>query len=315
MINISMLDSHHSSPTHAYGDMTALAKRVDLYSGDDFYFGFASSHRTFLDIIGGHQPLAIKHGPTLSIYQHDTAGYTCLMYYIDVKNQALLPVISMMSKSSFEGNFNRLIPWSFVSFYPRYPHKPSADQDTTPGEESPEERICSVLETLAENDWPDNHLLSQLTMTIDELTSHESDLDIHCADLLELKTKMMIVPQKPSINTFVADYNPFYDNYKIDLDFIMDKNSEQITVRQVNDAYPRIEVIIPKPDGWEYCPVFKNKTPALFSTLHAALDQPHNMSHLLREHFPEEVEAYLATHFNTMSQTQLAATFADNKSN
>ena len=159
MIMVGMLDMHSSSPTSIFGDLAALAKRHDLYSGDDFYFGFTSSNHTFLDIIGGQQPLAIKYGPIFSIYRQDSvAGYLCETYYIDVKTRALLPIINIAAKPLAAGVFKRLLLWSFTDFYGQAAD-PSVQMDK-PKESSidHEEMIPSVIEQLAKSRWPDDDI-------------------------------------------------------------------------------------------------------------------------------------------------------------
>ena len=299
MITIGMLDLHPSSPRAAYGNLGALAQRTDLYTGDDFYFGFASSNHTFLDIIGGHKPLAIKHGPIFSIYRHDVSdGYSCQTYYIDVKNKTLLPIIAIIAKPSAAGVFNRLLPWLFIDFYLQASMKSSVVLEVSDEHEiSPEEMIRSALEQMAKNSWPDNDKLNAMGEAVATIASRENDLNITLVDLPKLSAQMKIEQMAPVVDDFVAPYNPFYDNYRVDLDFVMENNPERITVRQVNDQYPRIEVIIPGASaGNGYAAVFKKHDLALYNELQAALAQPKLISRLLVEHFPEIVSQYFTKH-------------------
>ena len=293
MIDIGMLDRHPSSPTKACGNPDALAQRLDLYTGDDFYFGFASSNHTFLDIIGGHQPLAIKHGPILSLYHHHGAGgYTCQTYYIDAKAKALLPVIHIVANPVAVGIFEQLLPWSFTDFY-LHTLDHSDEQETTsdrgPGAE---ESVRSVLDKLAKNGSPDDGEISRLHDAVASILAGQDGLNITLGDFAELKRCTQQECKVPSADDFVADYNPFYNNVKIPISFLREKNANLITVRQINDRFPRIEAIVPGVSRDGLLAVFKAKNSALYSALQTSLAEPAAISRLLKEHFPERVEQY-----------------------
>ena len=127
MILISDLIGHPSSPRNIYSNLNALAERRDLYEGEDFWFGFDSSNKNFLDIIGGQQPLAIKHGPILSLYQRSVEGEECRTYYIDVAAKKLHPIIRIQASTSQIHDLRALLPWSFRDTYLPSPEQVKTD--------------------------------------------------------------------------------------------------------------------------------------------------------------------------------------------
>ncbi len=289
MIIMSELKAHPSSPTSAYGDLAALSKRTDLYKGDNFYFGFASSNRTFLDIIGGHEPLAIKYGPVFALYRRTLEGSECQIYYIDAKAKELIPVISMSAKPIATTILHQQLPWEFTNSYLSVAGGYGGALDTG---SKPQEMIAAVIEQMANSTWPDDKVIEQLPKAIEELLSRE-EITMTLTDLSKLKQRMHVLGKVATDSDFVAAYNPFYDNVNVDISFLLRENSNCMTVREVNDAYPRIEVIVP---GLESAAIFEKNEPKLYQALRDALAEPLEISRLLREHIPETVSAYLAMH-------------------
>lgn len=296
MIGIGRLDKHSSSPTAAYMDLAALTKRPDLYTGDDFYFGFASSNHTFLDIIGAREPLAIKHGPIFSIYRHDGAdGYSCHTSLIDPFTKELLPLISMMAaptNPSAASTFRQLLPWEFSDTYVDSFVPPEAGEEKR--ELGPESTIFIVLEQLANNNWPDAPQIRQLPEAIATILEKTKDLTIELSDIAAYRERFCIPSKAPKRDDFIAPYHPFHDNLRLSIDFIMSEAPSRITVRQVGGAYPRIEVIMPGlPAKEAVIFVAKADQDALYRTYRDSLNNPKKMHELLIAHYPKQVEAYL----------------------
>ena len=295
MLMVSLLDAHSSSPLKIYKDLKALALRKDLYTGDDFYFGFDSSNHNFLDIIGGHQPLAIKHGPMLSLYRQGVDGYSYDAYYIDVNTKTLLPVINITAKPSDSATFTQMLPWSFIDFYLKASEPSVSEKETVAKETKPssEQMIQAMLEQLATSRWPEVRALSQLPSEVIALKSRVKDLEITLADLPALKQKVQDPVKKAGSNDFIAHYNPFFDNSRISIDFLKSSNPKQITVRKINDKYPRIEIIAPElPVDKHFSAVYESRSPAIYKSFQDCLGKPEEVTELLKEHFPEVLAHY-----------------------
>ena len=296
MIGIGRLDMHPSSPTAAYMDLSALAKRPDLYTGDDFYFGFASSNHTFLDIIGAHEPLAIKHGPIFSIYRHDGSdGYACHTLLIDPFSKELLPLIKMTAAPTnpyAASAFRQLLPWEFSdtyvdSFVP-------SEAGVEKRDAAPESIIFIVLEQWANNSWPNDSKIRQLPEAIDTILAKTKGLNIELSDIAAYRERLCIPSKAPKRDDFIAPYHPFHDNLRLSIDFIMSQAPLRITVRQVGGPYPRIEVIMPGlPTSKAVIFVAKTDQEALYQRYRDSLSNPQKIHELLITHFPEQVEAYL----------------------
>lgn len=310
MISLSFLNLHSSSSVKIYENLNALAQRSDVYTGDDFYFGFDSSNQGFLDIIGGHRPLAIKYGPSFSLFQRDITGTRYEMYYIDVKNKCLLPIIRMSAKSQGLANIRQMLPFSFANFYTQsLKSSKSSDDEKDIEASSFEDDVHGVLEVLADNQWPSALQIEKMLAAIQAILSKDQHLSITVSDILALKAQMQTeIVKKACDEDFVADYYPFYDTARIDIDFLLERHKALITVREVNDKYPRIEVIIPdtnKED--EYQAVFKSKDADLYEQLRNARVDTKAMSALLKLHFHEKLEGFLSKQGISLTSASQAA--------
>jgi hypothetical protein len=305
MLFVSLLDEHESSTLRILKDINSLAQRKDLYTGDDFYFGFDSSNDNSVKIIRDRQPLAIKHGPIFSIFVNDADGCRYDAYYIDVKTKALLPVLSITAQTTAAEFVAQLLPWSFVDFYLQaripdtiepVPETITPEQASQKSELTPEKLIYNLIELLATNYWPDDAVLNLLPSAVTKLNVGRKDIAITLADMADLKQKMLSVAKNTGANDFIAPYNPFFDNLRISIDFLEQSNPKQITVRKINDKYPRIEIIAPGlPQGKHYQAVYESVSSELYNNLVLSLDNPQEVAELLSRNFPEIMKAYSAT--------------------
>lgn len=294
MLRLNLIDRHPSSPMNIYNHIDALATRKDLYTGDDFYFGFDSSNHTFIDIIRANEPLAIKHGPTLSLYQRTNSGYSISMYYIDTNKQALRPVLTITAKPDALHTFRSVLPWSFTDFYLEMTEsRPEVIGVESAESLSSEYMIESLIELLATNRWPDVELNSRLTEATNDIMERDKEISITLADLNQLKTQIELGNKKPDPECCVAPHDPFHDTPRLDQDYISEVNPNHITVRLIKDRYPRIEIISPKSEGDDsYTPVYEKSSPELFKSLHEALSDTQTLTELVTEHFPAVVATY-----------------------
>jgi len=308
MIIISLLDIHPSSPKKIYKNLDELAKRADLYTGDNFYFGFESSNSTFLDIIGGQQPLAIKYGPILSLYQRSVDDIDCYTYYIDVANQTLCLVLEMQAKPTANLTLQSILPWLFVDAYLHATETLSGPSQEEAVEPSEEKKIQLILEQLAINRWPSEEAIALLSELTQSVLNREDSLKMTWGDLLAIKQKTQVKQANPSSNNIVATYNPFYDSVSVDIDFLLAQNPSHITIRQVNDSDPRIEILSPKLNEDErYEAIYKKSSPNLYQSFQEALNNPKQLTTLLKEHYKDLVERFLTTHSIAQSTPQQVA--------
>ena len=295
MLRVNLIDRHQSSPMTINKDIAALAKRNDLYTGEDFYFGFDSSNHTFFDIISANEPLAIKHGPTLSLYQRMDNQHSISMYYVDASNKKLTHVISITAKSEDTlSGFNSMLPWSFKDFYLQMTEPPlEGGAEIANKPLSPEQQIELLMEQLATNKWPSEEQINALTDAKNKILAREQDITIDLANLNQLKKNLELESKKPSPDCIIAPYNPFYDNVRISTEFLSKTNPDHITVRQLGNPYPRIEIISPKSQGDDsYSAVYESAQPDLFKSLQKALANTDELVELLSEYFPEIVDTY-----------------------
>lgn len=297
MILINLLDAHNSSPMSIYGNLRALAKRADLYSGDNFYFGFDSSNHTFLDIINNEQPLAIKHGPTLTLYQHSADEYFSTTFYIDVSTHSLLFIISIQAKESAYATFDNMLPWSFIDFYLQATIPPlEADtEQSVAARNAPEQIVQVMIEQVTTNKWPEKQVLELLPEAVKTINQRGQDIKINLADLKAIKDHALTL-NKASSDCIVAPHNPFCDNIEVYIEDLQANHPDHITIRQIKDNYPRIEIISPKSVQDEiYSAVYERTSPELYQSLQKALNDPGSLEQLLKLHFPTLVNAYLFT--------------------
>lgn len=296
-INISGFGLHTSSPAKILTQpdkITIMAQRTDLYCGDDFYFGFDSSNHNFIDIIDLQEPLAIKCGHTLSLY-HDTSHTTVYeLYFIEEESRQLIPVIKLESQAIDSGLIKYLIPFEFLDLYERTYNK--NDMTTGTREYSASEQFISLFLTkLLLGEWPTKKESIHFQKAVYDL---QTDTTCRC-QLEDLQlTKMSRQKHKEANeNDFVA-INPFYDNPRINLASLIKHNTECVTVREIkNHHFPRIEIVVPVMNiSEQYEIVFQKENPVLFKNLHHALEQGDttNLSHLLKQHYPEKIQHYFS---------------------
>lgn len=296
MISVSMLDAHHSSPKKDYGDFEALSKRRDLYTGKDFYFGFDSSNKTFLDIIGGKQPLAIKYGPILAIYRQHMDGYEFKVYFINANDNLLHPIIGMTTQAKASATLERCMPFSFQDFYLETsdPLAVKDEQVIKSEHTSPEDVIRGTIEQLAKsNYWPGEMEFEPLRRVVDELNEGEN---VSIELLADFETLTNVKPETlspPSIDNFMSPYNPFCDNPRVSVEELRANNPGRITVRQIHGRYPRIEIIAADVgDEDNFNAIFQSKTPELYDRFKESLKDPDALKELLEAHFPALISQY-----------------------
>jgi hypothetical protein len=293
MLELSLLHKHPSSPTRIIGNLQALAERKDLYTGDDFYFGFDSSNHSFLDIIGNHQLLAIKHGPLLSFYREGKNDFHYAAYYIDVKNKTLVSLVDITAKADASLLFQQLLPWSFTDFYSQVTKSSSAAQSSNKVIEETKPKntllystmIKEMIEKIATSYWPEESVLTTLPTAVKHLNTQMKDLTINLSDISSLKKEFNIINIKSNSDDFVAPYNPFYDNARISTDFLMLVNPQQITVRIINDKDPRIEIISPEElaDGKKYRAIYKHTSSDMYDSFRDSIDNMSAIKALLKD--------------------------------
>jgi hypothetical protein len=296
MISVNLLDSHSSSPLRIFNHLQELAKRDDLYSGKDFYFGFDSSNMTFLDMIGEHQPLAIKYGSILSLYQRKVEGATCSIYYIDLYSRQLLPLMNIQAMPAATDIFTQLIPFSFIDFYLERTEPQVERVELNPNNPlTAEQVIQSLIEQMAVKQWPDANIMSRISQSVQEIRSKEQGITNELANLPQLKERISQERPSPLSGVIVAPYNPLFDNQRIAFDSLMEANPMHISVRQIDDRYPRIEVISPKSVGHNYTAIYQTVNPDLYELFKANLGRSSELEALLKEHFSEIANDYAST--------------------
>ncbi len=182
------------------------------------------------------------------------------------------------------------MPWSFTTFeqialehIEQHP-KQSAEEPL-----SPEEIISAFIETLAKNAWPDDDQITGISEAITTIMSSEKGLDMTLYDL----PCTPIEYKQPTMDDFIAPYNPLFDRASLDIGFLLEKNPQHISVRLVNDRYPRVEVMAPNlPSDKMYAAIYQRTNMTLYHQLKASLTDPLLMSQLIRENFPEMVSLY-----------------------
>ena len=299
-----MFDVHAASPPRLLQNLAGLAQRADIYTGDNFYFSFAGSNQTFLEIIGQQEPLAIKCGPLFSIYNRTIQGSRCDIYYIDIKMKALLPVLCVTATPQASIVFSRLFPWSFADFSQIGLEYPSSVKPLAAGF-SPEEIISNFIEKLAEHTWPDGDHILRIVEATTAIVSREQGLTTTLCDLAVLKEQVLLKSEGPIVDNFIAPYNPLYDSVRLEIDSFLEKNPQQISVRQINDDnYQRIEVIAPGlPAEERYAAVYQQTDAILYHQLKASLTDPLLMSQLIGENFPKMVSLYFAKHALSVAES------------
>lgn len=294
MILISLLDAHASSSLKTYSNEKELAKRNDLYTGDDFYFGFDSSNQSFLDIIGGKKPLAIKYGQTLCLYKQSLEGYSCTIYCIDPKERKLVPIISISAKPEDAFVFQKILPWSFTDFYLDRTQPTEKLESAKSNTAHSEYRIQDVIEKIITGQWPSDKRLEKLNSAILDLHSQCSNLKITVHDLKQVKE--LLHPEVPISDetNFITPHSPFHNNARLTIDFIKNQFPNQITVRFIEDGYPRIEIIAPGLENdSSYTAVYKSTSPRLYEQFKSSLSKPEELTSLLKEEFADMVDEFL----------------------
>jgi hypothetical protein len=299
MIPISLLAAHPSSPLGAYNNVEQLEKREDLYSGEDFYFGFNSSNHTFLDIIGEKQPLAIKHGPTVSFYQENVTGCSYSIYYIDPFKKTLYPLMAISAESGEIYSVQQLLPWSFVDFYL---HATVADTESVPPTPGEEQTIQNIMTQLVTNNWPNDQEILDLNHAISTLNTKNASIKITFTDIKALREKMIPEILPTTKVDFITPYSPFYNNPRLSTDFFTEKFSERITIRVVEDAYPRIEIIAPGLSNNNFfSAIYKKTSPELYTQFVELQNKSEELSKLLQKEFPDVVTDFVTLHSNEIT--------------
>ena len=303
MIDLSFLNLHPSSPVKILGNMDTLAKRNDLYTGEDFYFGFDSSNQSFLEMVGGKHPLAIKHGPTLSIYHQSIDGYHYEMHLIDYQAKALVPVIDIKAKPTEAAVFRSLLPFHLTDFYRNFYDKTGRRTEVDKVSVDNLARfISSSLESIVKTGK-----LSQ--ENVERLPKVASGLDACTVSLGNIKLLAAKSAQpRPTSEDFVTAYDPFVSNARIEISELLKMNPSRVTVREINGNYPRMEIIIPGLAEDKSCVfVFKSNEKDLYLQLQSALPEARIMQDLLNQHFPEQMTEYFANEgFSAGSVTSLS---------
>lgn len=299
MLYIDLLNGHHSSRTSMYSRPNELAAtRSDLYTGADFYFGFDSSNHTFLDIIGDKQPLAIKYGPILSLYQSQVGSACCSIYYIDPRTATLHPILDIRATAQARSALQRIIPWSFDDLYLQAFQSANTKIETSPDSLPNEQSLLTeALEQLAKLQWPSKRVMEQLPHVVSTITADNPELTISLVDLEQLKNKVT-TPQQPVHSTnFVASYNPFFDNARISVEFLVEQTPDHVRVRSIDGKDPCIEIIIPGlPLAEGYHSLYKSNAPGLYRLFTESLQDGETLTQLLKEQFPEPIQHYMLAH-------------------
>lgn len=295
MIIINQLHRAPSSPLALFTaqkiDIESLAKRQDLYTNDNFYFGFSSSNQSFLQIMNNSGFLAIKYGPTLSLYQKTAKGSSGYIYYINTSTQTLDPILDFKASISEEVTLNLLVPWAFKDHYLDMTEPHLEDASEIP-QTSPELAIQSLIEQISNNHWPDE-LISQAAGAA--LSLKRKGVKITLGDLQGLKNKIVKQLLPPTHENFV---NSGLINPALSIFDVMTEYPEHITVREVTGDDARIEIIVPsQPD--EYIAIYLQSEPQRYAAFQATLNNTAVLSSLITELFPEMVNDYKQAHIHS----------------
>lgn len=296
MITINTLNRHQSSSAKIYGNLVELAKRKDLFTGEDFYFGFDSSNHSFLDILSHQEPLAIKYGPIFSIYCRNAENSICDFYYINDQTEQLIPLMKFQADATAALVFNTLLPWNFTDLYlerfnPSVKQSRIADAMKTPILEN---TISAIIEKFANNSWLDDTSIHHFTTMVSELQAHEKAISITLSpDFPIIAQKKQSCKKEASKADFVATYNPMYDNPRFDLDFIFDNNPSHVTVREMKGKYPCIEILFPfLSDEKSYQAIYERTDSELYHRIQANLCDSLELSKIVNERYPELVSEF-----------------------
>jgi hypothetical protein len=286
MIELVDLMKKPSSPLVCMDDVNALKERRELYSGENFYFGFESSNYSFLNIINNHQPLGIKYGTVLAIYQRDVDGITFNLYWIDFSHKELIPLFNITGKPADVSLFNKILPFSFTeSYLNRF-----SDEEKLSPADATTYQLMDALKQLTAGNWLDAEDYEKLKVAIKDIMSNSS-CTITCADLLTLQQELTMMAGTVTAEDFVTPFCLSNCNPDLYVQELITRNPNTITLRKINnDNYPRIELIIP---GADYTAVFEKQDPKLYLDLQNALTDTRQASCILREHFKSEVGEYL----------------------
>ncbi len=232
---------HQAAKANDYKNIVELAKRDDLYTGQDFYFGFASNNKNYFTIITEKLPLAIKYGATISIYTTNIEDHGFTTYVINYKTKTLELLFAIKPVNTEDvADFQSLLPWSFNKIYD------IGDMAIFKWQQQEKNIFHVIIENIA------------------KFTINKSEIDKFQHELSNLSKKMskvvfqqgqfnfsLLIPvpveTKPKLENFVAAYNPFYNNVNITFKFLLQQNYNMITIRNIinDDNYPRIEIILP----------------------------------------------------------------------
>ncbi|KGP63449.1 hypothetical protein EP47_09575 [Legionella norrlandica] len=294
MISISSLGSHPSSPLKFFNNEKELAKRDDLYTGEDFYFGFDSSNHSFLDIIGGKKPLAIKYGQILSLYKQSIEGNSCVIYCINANEKKLVPIITINTLPADAHLLQQLLPWSFTDFYSERCPVDEWIRSTKRRATHSEYRIQKIIEQISNSQWPNDSELDEFNRNISDLLAKNSDLRITVHDLSPVKAQANPEILPSNHRDLITPYSPFHNNARLSVDFFKTKFPHHITVRLIDDVYSRIEIITPGiEDDLTYKAIYKSTSPVLYWQLKEVLNNPEELTVLLQEEFKDLVDEFL----------------------
>lgn len=264
--------------------------REDLYRQDNFYFGFDSSNNSYLNLINSYRPLAVKYGSVFMIYNHSATETAFDLFWIDNQHKQLVSLIQITTKPEDSHLMSTVLPCSFDRPYRRHfdrLHQAADEVDNL---------LALWMERLTKGVWPNEEEYEQL---IEYLALSQGDLNkgsaITCANLPVLQQQLQNRKSTPDTDDFVTPYSLIDGNPDLDIDELLSRNPTTITIRKINDEYPRIEVIIPD-EGQEerYMAIYKTKDPDLFVQLEEGLGDSKKLSSLLKEQFPERIGKYFS---------------------
>lgn len=296
MIEMNNLAFRSSSPLKNVQNLEALQRREDLYSPDNFYFGFESSNLSFFDIMNDHRPLAVKYGSVLMVYNQSVAGASFDLYWIDVQKKQLVSLINIKTKPQDNDLIEEIIPFEFKKPYFNHSRDDELIAEQPTSSQDPLFFLAYTIEQLTIGVWPDNEQYQQLSGAIDEIQRKSySNSEITCANLPLLQHQLHREEFAPSVEHFVTPYSLTDGNPDLGIGLLLKRHPVTITARIINDEYPRIELIIPDEIEEErYMAVYNTRDPELFSQLNEVLTDSKQLSALLKTHFPERIARYFA---------------------
>lgn len=290
MIELNELKRHNSSPLTLLGKHELMEQRRDLYSRENFYFGFESSNASFLDIIGNHKPLGIKYGPIFCLYHPTHNERSVELFWIEPDTKQLISLMTLKASAKDSGLVKAVLPFSFTSVYDECYQ--SEDEEIKP--DSALYPLALVINQLTQGIWPDKTQYENLKKIL-TLIDKKMSATLTCIDLPAMEKSLVREKITPTADDFVSPLSLTNANENLPINVLLKLHPDTITLRLVNDNYPRVEIHIPgKQVKIHFEAVFKSEESQLFDDLSNSLADTKTASALLKTHLKDKLEEYFA---------------------